>query len=42
MRADPVVAYLEADAVVKASVTQPGATWGVDRIDRRNPPLDTT
>jgi subtilisin family serine protease len=42
VRADPAVAYVEADAVVRASVTQPGATWGLDRIDQRNLPLDAT
>jgi subtilisin family serine protease len=37
---DPRVAYIEEDAVVKIDTTQTGATWGIDRIDQRNLPLD--
>jgi subtilisin family serine protease len=40
VRADPAVAYVEADAVVRATTTQTGATWGLDRIDQRNLPPD--
>jgi len=42
VRKDPDVAYVEADAVVTASTTQTGATWGLDRIDQRPLPLNTT
>jgi len=42
LRADPRVAYLEADQVMEASTTQNNATWGLDRIDRRNLPLNGT
>ncbi len=42
VRRDPDVAYVEADAVVTASTTQTGATWGLDRIDQRDLPLNTT
>jgi subtilisin family serine protease len=40
LRNDPTVAYIEEDAVVHATTTQSGATWGLDRIDQRNLPLD--
>lgn len=36
----PYVKLVEQDQVVKASATQAGATWGLDRIDQRNMPLD--
>ncbi len=39
---DPRVAYVEQDGVVNAIATQTGATWGLDRIDQRNLPLNTT
>jgi subtilisin family serine protease len=37
---DPRVDFVEEDSEVNASVTQTGATWGLDRIDQRNLPLD--
>jgi subtilisin family serine protease/PKD repeat protein len=40
--ADPRVAYVEQDKVVRAIETQTGATWGIDRIDQRDLPLSTT
>ena len=40
LQADPNVAYLEADQVMNAIVTQSPATWGLDRIDQRNLPLN--
>jgi subtilisin family serine protease len=39
---NPAVAYIEQDQPVQASVTQTGATWGIDRIDQANLPLSTT
>jgi subtilisin family serine protease len=42
LEADSRVAYVERDSVMHASVTQTGATWGIDRIDQRNRPLSGT
>jgi aqualysin 1 len=42
LRSDPRVAYIEADGIVTKSTTQTGATWGLDRIDQRNLPLNST
>ncbi len=39
---DMRVKYIEEDGVVYASATQTGATWGLDRIDQRDRPLNTT
>lgn len=39
---DPRVAAVEEDGEVRVSDTQTGATWGLDRIDQRNLPLDST
>ncbi|HEX5870911.1 MAG TPA: S8 family serine peptidase, partial [Longimicrobium sp.] len=39
---NPNVAYIEQDQPVQASVTQAGATWGLDRVDQRNLPLSTS
>lgn len=42
LTADPNVAYVEPNQVVRAVETQTGATWGLDRIDQRNLPLNST
>ncbi|ALW88074.1 S8 family peptidase [Deinococcus actinosclerus] len=40
LQADKRVKYIEQDAKMHATATQTGATWGIDRIDQRNLPLD--
>ena len=39
---NPNVAYVEQDAAVELSTTQSNATWGLDRIDQRDRPLNGT
>jgi subtilisin family serine protease len=39
---DARVAYVEEDGVMTANATQTGATWGLDRIDQRDRPLNGT
>src|SRR6266581_4307753 len=39
LSANPLVAYVEQDQVAYAIEEQPGATWGLDRIDQRSLPL---
>ncbi|MBX3714270.1 MAG: S8 family serine peptidase [Lysobacter sp.] len=40
--ADPRVAYVEEDGIVSIAATQTNATWGLDRVDQRNLPLNQT
>ncbi|TIC80756.1 S8 family peptidase [Nocardioides sp. GY 10127] len=40
VRANPDVAYVEADRRLSVDTTQTGATWGLDRIDQDALPLD--
>lgn len=42
LRASSDVAYVEADGIVTASSLQVNPTWGLDRIDQRALPLDTS
>ncbi|MER0242863.1 S8 family peptidase [Streptomyces sp. HSW2009] len=42
LRANPAVRAIEEDQKVTASGTQTGATWGLDRVDQRNRPLDSS
>ena len=39
---DPRVLFVEEDQVYTADTTQTGATWGLDRIDQRDRPLNGT
>ena len=42
LRANPHVAYVEQDQAMRATATQLGATWGLDRTDQRSLPLSGT
>ena len=39
---NPNVSYIQQDGRVSASATQTGATWGLDRVDQRDLPLNST
>ncbi len=41
LSSDPEVAYVQENQVLTAFDTQDNATWGLDRVDQRNLPLDS-
>ncbi|GAA1339770.1 S8 family peptidase [Saccharothrix algeriensis] len=40
LAADPAVDYVEQDGIARATGTQDNPTWGLDRVDQKNLPLD--
>ncbi|GIG93040.1 S8 family peptidase [Plantactinospora endophytica] len=43
LAAEPAVAYVQQDATIRATDTQPNPpSWGLDRIDQRDLPLDSS
>jgi serine protease len=40
LQRDPRVIYIEQDQIMEISATQSNATWGLDRVDQRDLPLD--
>lgn len=42
LRSQPGVKYVEPEVIVTASATQSPATWGLDRLDQRNLPLNSS
>ncbi|ACO46714.1 Putative serine proteinase [Deinococcus deserti] len=42
LQSDPRVKYIEQDSMMHATATQSGATWGLDRIDQRSLPLNSS
>lgn len=42
IRNNPMVSLIEADAIMSTTATQTNATWGLDRIDQRDRPLNGT
>ena len=42
LQADSRVAYIEPDYIGTINAVQPNPTWGLDRIDQRNLPLDNS
>jgi len=42
LRKNPNILFIEQDRAVTLATSQPDATWGLDRIDQRDLPLDST
>lgn len=42
MMADPRISFIEQDQTMRVNTTQTNATWGLDRIDQANLPLNST
>ena len=42
LSAEPAVAYVQEDGIISASTTQSNAVWGLDRIDQRDRPRNST
>ena len=42
LRHDPRIAYIEQDQIARIVETQTNATWGLDRVDQRDLPLNGT
>lgn len=42
LRQDPDVLFIEQDSIITTQTTQSGATWGLDRVDQTDLPLDNS